>query len=699
VRERGLALAAFAAYAVGALVVTWPLALHVGDHAVGHVEREATPPLNTWAMSVVQHQLRHDPAHLFDGNAFHPYTRTLTFSEHLFVPALAGAPVVAVTGNRALAYNVVLLLTLAVAGLGGCLLSYEVTLSRAGAFLGGIVYAFHTWNLNEMVRLQILSNEWFPFVLWSLLRFFARPSGRRAAAVGVFYALQSLSCMYYALYLPLLVGPVVLFLQWRRRLAWGEGLRLAFALVPALAFTAVFAVPYARAARELGFVRPAPESVGLDRWLDVLPGNLLWGGVLGTAGPNQNAAHFLGFSVFALVLIGAIQGTMAGEPRGQRALWIALGAAGLLLSLGPEIRVGERVLGPGPYAFLFRFVPGFRNVRYPERFAVFVALAAAPLAAAGLAALRSRLRAVGAAAVCAIAFLENLALPNVLTPMPSGDEIHAVYRRLAERTDVHVVAEFPAARHRMERLDAMPMYLSTVHWKRTLEGFTSYFPPTYNFAKWRLFHFPDPESVTFLQRFGVDTVVVRAEQAWQPRWRESDPRWTMEGPLPGGDLLLRLRGPGDEPFTPPATTSRREVPRAGWDVQASYSGAGRAVDGDLQTAWTTGERQGRGDFYRVRFPAPVTVARISVAVRAPYEFPMHVKVLGQAENDWVELPFVERDAYDDLFTQLRHRPQDAWLHLDVTPRRVQAVRLRITETDPFWMPWTAAEIKVYAASE
>src|SRR5262249_11404790 len=158
------------------------------------------------------------------------------------------------------------------------------------------------------------------------------------------------------------------------------------------------------------------------------------------------------------------KGRMVAEPRGQKVLWITLGVAGLLLSLGPEIRVGERALGPGPYALLFHAVPGFRNVRYPERFAVFVALAAAPLAAAGLAALHAPLRTVGTAAVCTLAFLENLALPNVLTPLPSGEQIHAVYRRLGERADVQVVAEVPASRHRMERLDAMPMYLSTVHW-------------------------------------------------------------------------------------------------------------------------------------------------------------------------------------------------------------------------------------------
>jgi hypothetical protein len=73
-------------------------------------------------------------------------------------------------------------------------------------FSAGLLYAFHTWNVNELARLQILSNEWFPFLLLMLLRFFAAPRARTAVLAALFYVLQSLSCMYWALYLPLLVA-------------------------------------------------------------------------------------------------------------------------------------------------------------------------------------------------------------------------------------------------------------------------------------------------------------------------------------------------------------------------------------------------------------------------------------------------------------------------------------------------------------
>jgi hypothetical protein len=73
-RRWGGLLLLYLAFAVAA---TWPLALRARDHLFG----EGTPPLNVWSMGWVLHQLPRDPLHLFDANAFHPYPRTIAFSE------------------------------------------------------------------------------------------------------------------------------------------------------------------------------------------------------------------------------------------------------------------------------------------------------------------------------------------------------------------------------------------------------------------------------------------------------------------------------------------------------------------------------------------------------------------------------------------------------------------------------------------
>jgi hypothetical protein len=704
--------ALFLAYLALAVVATWPLALHPFDHVIGTAAPpgEATPPLNIWAMATVLQHLPFDLLHLFEGTAFYPYAHTLAFSEHLFVPALLSAPVVWLTGNWVLAYNVTMLLTLATAGFAMFLLAHELTDDAAASFAAGLLYAFHTWNINELVRSQITANQWFPLVLLALIRFFRAPGWRSAAVVGVFYALQSLSCMYWALYLPFLVAATVSVLFWRQRLPLRAFVPLVLCVGLALALTAPFAIPYLTTARELGFERPAePPSVPIDRYFDVLPENLLYVRLLGTALRNQNAAHFLGFGAMALALVGVFARGPRERVPGVRGLLVLLVVAGFVLSLGPEIRVGETLVGPGPYRLLRSFVPGFRNVRYPERLSIALVLGLAPLVALGMARVRPRLGTVGLMLVAGFLFLEHLSLPRSLSYLPGGNAVPSVYRWLAGRSDMHVVAEVPSSPYRMERADALPMYLATVHGKRTLQGYTSYFAPTYNFIKWRLFHFPDPESVRFLQRFGADTVVVSPVSGAPPPWAGEDPRWERFGPFPEGHVVLRLKDVEAAGFATPARDDDRftEIDRSGWQVRGSDPEAERAVDGDETTAWAVFEQpQARGAFYRIVLPRPERVARIVMTLNGPfqlpmrYEFPMRFKVLGEAvTGDPVELAYDADVAFDRLFGTLLHEPQAARMVIDLEPKDVSGLRIRINETDGFGLPWAMGEIRLYRKRE
>jgi hypothetical protein len=684
------------AYLALAALATWPLARDAADHVYGL----GTPPLNVWAMAHVRHALVRHPLTLFDGNAFHPYRDSLAFSEHLFAPALLSAPVAWVTGNDVLAHNLAALASLALAGLGMYLLARELTGDGVAAFAAGVVYAFHTWNINELARLQIVSSQWFPFFILSLVRYFGTQRVAWARAAGVFYALQSLSCMYWALYAPMVAVPVVAVLYRRDRKARPSLRPLALPLGLAAALTALFFVPYVRTAAAFAFVRPMPDPVALDRYLDVLPGNVLYERWLGTARVNADAAHFLGFVPMALALGGALvpRGRFAAFDR-LRPLLLAWVAVGLVLGAGPVVRVGSWSLGPAPYAWLHRFVPGFGGVRYPERFALFVVLGLAPLLAAGLARLRPRLGVIPATALVGLAFVEHLSVPLRLEPLPAGDEIPSVYRWLAGQDGARVVAEVPEPHYLLDRAGAVPLYFSTVHWKRTVQGFTGYYPPAYAFARWRLFQFPAPESRAFLERFGVDTVVVRPDFPGSlPAWDG----WVETGPFAEGHRVLRRRESlgVDVPAPEPPPSALREVPRDRWRVVASSPGAARAVDDDRNTFWATLPLPTTGDFYRVILPEPVAVARISLEIGPPYEFPTRIRLLGEPpEGPPVEIAWDEGPAYDQLLSGLLHRPREARLDLDIAPRPLRAVRLRLKDPDPFRMRWAIGEIRLYAVKE
>ena len=139
-REVGLSLAGHAALVA---LMSWPLVLDLA-HA-GMTDRP-DGRLNAWILAWDVHALRHEPTRLFQAPIFHPLPDALAFSENLIVPAALSAPF-QLAGGPVLGYNVVLLLSMIVSGLGAQLLVRRVSGDRFAAFVGGAMFAVgaHRW--------------------------------------------------------------------------------------------------------------------------------------------------------------------------------------------------------------------------------------------------------------------------------------------------------------------------------------------------------------------------------------------------------------------------------------------------------------------------------------------------------------------------------------------------------------------------
>ena len=74
------ALAAAAGGVVLAIVMTWPLVLHLGSDIGKDL---GDPLLQTWQVAWIGHALVHAPLHLWQANTFWPYDDTLAFSDAL----------------------------------------------------------------------------------------------------------------------------------------------------------------------------------------------------------------------------------------------------------------------------------------------------------------------------------------------------------------------------------------------------------------------------------------------------------------------------------------------------------------------------------------------------------------------------------------------------------------------------------------
>ena len=165
--SRGFTLAAMVLFTVMWTAMTYPQVLHMTDR----VSDPGDPLLNTWALAWVAHQLPFAPAHVFDGNIFHPERRTLAYSETLLAPGVLGAPLLYLGAGPVLVYNLLMLASFVLSGVGTALLVRDLTGSPARqALVAGAVFAFLPWRFDHYGHFQLLQTQWMPLALWALHR-------------------------------------------------------------------------------------------------------------------------------------------------------------------------------------------------------------------------------------------------------------------------------------------------------------------------------------------------------------------------------------------------------------------------------------------------------------------------------------------------------------------------------------------------
>ena len=174
-----------------------------------------------------------------------------------------------------------------------------------------------------------------------------------------------------------------------------------------------------------------------------------------------------------------------------------------LLSLGPEMRTGGRLIGElGPYSFFYWNVPGFDGLRVPTRFAMLVVLFLAVAAGCGAAAIAVRHRrgralviALGSLAVVE-AFAAPITIngtgeePRYVTPparVYTRENVPAVYRFLKTLPNPGtVIVEFPLGEGTFE---LRYVFYSIAHWHPLLNGYSGHFPQSYSL---NVVHLRDP---------------------------------------------------------------------------------------------------------------------------------------------------------------------------------------------------------------
>ena len=309
-------LAAAATYFLLTAALTWPLLVHPGSLVPNDL---GDPLLNTWILSWDARVLPLTHA-WWNGAQFYHVDGTLAFSEHLLGLTIFTTPVILVTGNPLLAYNVAFFLTFVLSALSAYYLAYTISRRHDCAFLAGLAFAFAPYRMAQFAHVQVLSAYWMPVALAALHRYFADLRPRWLVLFGVAWVMQALACGYYLFYLSVLIG---LWLPWfvPGRSSWRALLRLAVTWAISAAVLAPVMYGYWKYQRAYGFKREIDEIVSFSADVaSVLkaPGNLyVWGWLNVVRHPEADI--FPGLTVVVLIVSGLVLGwrTAAQERTGR----------------------------------------------------------------------------------------------------------------------------------------------------------------------------------------------------------------------------------------------------------------------------------------------------------------------------------------------------------------------------------------------
>jgi hypothetical protein len=369
-REAGV----FFAFLGLTLLQTWPWVTHLRDA----VSDNGDSYFSAWILWWDWHGTFTQPLHLFDANIFYPYRYTLAFAENCYGIALLFFPAFAAGLRPLTVHGLSILLGFTLSGYGAFRLTRTLTDSTGAGWVAGIAFAFVPYRFHHLTHFVYVFAGWLPLLLEALVLFVRRRSRSHAVWLGVAFLMNGLTSVHWFVLslIPLAATAFYLVLREkavRDRALWVHG---ALAVVGATLILLPFLLPYKKVAELYHFERPAAEALRYSatpgNWLSVDSHNVLWRG-FGEARGADELRLFPGLLLIALPLAALLAGKKSVSPDALAAgsIWAVIGFLGSFGLRTPFHR------------FLFEWIPIFRSIRVPARWAMVAFVGLAVLAGLG----------------------------------------------------------------------------------------------------------------------------------------------------------------------------------------------------------------------------------------------------------------------------------------------------------------------------
>jgi hypothetical protein len=403
--------------------------------------------------------------------------------------------------------------------------------SFTASTVAGSIFAFQPYRFAHYPQLELLWTCWMPLACLYLHRVINNGRLHDGVLLGIAVSLQIYSCLYYGVFLVLLLGIVAAGL-------WAVAPNRRASLIAVAAGASIVALLCAPYALPYLDTRPVVGTRTVEEVRDWSPGpsNYLAVNTDNRIYPwrARRAGHIEGVLFPGAVAVGLAALALVRPSRLVLAYLAAI-VIGFDMSLGTN-----GVLFPLCRALL----PPFESLRAPGRAFVIVSTALCVLAGLGASRLATWCGRRGPTLVIALvclAALESLSIPLTLGNVPP---VARAYAWLAQQPATRIVEwPVPTPTGLGYTRDAEYMFFSTRHWHRLVNGYSGFFPPSYVTFLNVMRRFPDPSSLDYLRQTRVRYVVLHSAPA-EERYRE---------------LVARLRNHADVEFVFQDRTTAEEI--------------------------------------------------------------------------------------------------------------------------------------------
>jgi hypothetical protein len=431
-------------YSLLTIIFTWPLLPNITtEYPSTYYGHGGDPNMYIWFMDTVAKKVAH-----WD---FHPsqmifYPDGMNFLAGYEAPIIltVSTPIILLTHNPILAYNLILLLAFVLTAYTCYLLILYLTNSYYSALITGFSFGFSEYMLVRGTQhLDLLFLFTVPLVVLFAFKFLEKPNKKNILYLFLAVFLTALSAWYYLVGVLIFMGLLFLF-NFRKFLVAKKEYFIMAALVGLAVLVPSLPMFLNKSDTSYQYVDLLLEHRGADTLNFFIPHPYVFSATASVyssfASPYESTSYY-GFVGLVAIFVMLFLSKKINIP--HRGLWLTTILIFMLIALGNHVGIFNKQIAM-PFAFLHNFIP-FNRLRAPNRFFVFSYLGVTVFMGYFLVYMKSLLENSRTRLILVtILFISLLVWERIFLPYPIlSIPVPEFYKTLGQNKETFAIADIP----------------------------------------------------------------------------------------------------------------------------------------------------------------------------------------------------------------------------------------------------------------